>query len=556
MTRFMWTVVLLFECMVIASEQDGHRDAPISVDMPFEFRVKQRSTTIVPKSDDKLVLTLGDITRGQVQITLEHQDGRQFIPKRTVMWRETIAFAIDEHAYKLQLKELDEHLFRQDYAIFQLWPVTAEAEAVLLEQRKIKALIKSLGHFGGGNFVKDHRKYHIDTGIRHLEGEWRKRKADIKTADDFIRKAELRSPSTDKPYFMRGGDGGTVELEKWLRERLLLIEKWQQHARVSDDMSKEIALRGQSQGFLRFTLSPDGRQALYSRCCIDDAIRLVSLDSGEVLVQLPGHRDSTQCLAFLRDGMKAISGGGDGTLLLWDLTSGKQIAKARGHSDYVRYVACSPVSDLAVSGGDDGKILLWDLTTMQVVKEFIGHTSGIRYYCLAWSGDGKSVLSGSWDGSIRSWDIETGKETAAMNAGYGRVMCVAMSHDGKQALSSYLNGPNQPVIHWDLTSQREINRFGVPGNPWFADQSLHMVTVEFSREGRAALFATAYGTLICWNLEQWKPVWIKRVHEHEMTIAKLVDEGGLCVSVGWDGYVEANANFCEAKVRFWQLPSQ
>lgn len=240
----------------------------------------------------------------------------------------------------------------------------------------------------------------------------------------------------------------------------------------------------------------------------------------------------------------------------WDLASGKLL----GHTelkdypmrkDYlIRSVAYSPTDNKAISGGDDGEILLWDLEKMQVLKRFVGHSSGIRRNCLVWSQDGKTFLSGSWDGSIRLWDVHTGKEVAHLQAGYGRIMSLALSPDGKYALSSYLSGPKQPVIFWDLQNQREINRFGIPGNPWFTNQQLHVASVAFSPDGETAIFGFVFGTVIWWDLNEWRQIATNRLHEEELSFVAFSADGKSSISVGWDT-TEARRN---VKVKFWQLP--
>ena len=347
--------------------------------------------------------------------------------------------------------------------------------------------------------------------------------------------------------------------------------RWQKYTRIRQKPYREINLPHVHYDS-HFTLSPDRQKALYGRYLtiqIIQYIYLIDMNSGDILktLETPKKRRSVQCTAFSSDGKRAVSGGGivhdteqariEGTLSYWDLASGKLLAHTE-HKDYpmrkdylIRSVAYSPIDNKAISGGSDGDIMLWDLEKMQALKTFVGHSSGIRSNCLVWSKDGKTFVSGSWDGSIRQWDVQTGKEVAHLQAGYGRVMSLALSPDGTYALSSYLNGPNQPVIIWDLEGQREVNRFGIPGNPRDANQRLHVASVAFSPDGKTALFGVVFGTVIWWDLNEWRQIAMNRLHEVELTFVAFSTDGKSSISVGWDTTKARR----DVKVKFWKLPT-
>jgi len=349
--------------------------------------------------------------------------------------------------------------------------------------------------------------------------------------------------------------------------------RWQQYIKHHQKPYRDINLP-HVQSDSHFTLSPDRQKALYGNYLNlgpdRKTIYLIDMKSADILKTLEGHikPQGVQGAAFSSDGKRAVSCGGlrhtteqariEGTLNFWDLTSGKLLGHTE-HKDYpmrkdylIRSVAYSPTDNKAISGGDDSDILLWDLEKMKVLKRFVGHSSGIRRDCLVWSRDGKTFLSGSWDGSIRLWNIQTSKEMAHLQAGYGRVMSLALSPDGKFALSSYLNGPNQPVIFWDLENQREINRFGIPGNPRDTNQWLHVAYVAFSPDGKTALFGVVFGTVIWWDLNEWRQIAMNRLHEDELIFVAYSTDGKSSISVGWDT-TDVRRN---VKVKFWKLPNQ
>jgi len=69
-------------------------------------------------------------------------------------------------------------------------------------------------------------------------------------------------------------------------------------------------------------------------------------------------------------------------------------------------IALSPNGKTIASGSRDGKVRLWNVETEKVVAKWTGHTHIATSLC--WSVDGERVVSGSYDGTIRVWDVESG----------------------------------------------------------------------------------------------------------------------------------------------------
>ena len=90
---------------------------------------------------------------------------------------------------------------------------------------------------------------------------------------------------------------------------------------------------------------------------------------------------------------------------LWDVTTRQQIGDPlNGHANWVRSVAFSPDGRTLVSGSSDGTVRLWDVTTRQQIGDPLnGHDDVIR--SVAFSPDGKTLVSGGADGTARLWDV-------------------------------------------------------------------------------------------------------------------------------------------------------
>jgi WD40 repeat protein len=61
---------------------------------------------------------------------------------------------------------------------------------------------------------------------------------------------------------------------------------------------------------------------------------------------------------------------------------------------------------LAASGTFDGNVRIWEVDSGRLTATLEGHTGGV--WCVAMNGDGRVVASGSFDGSLRLWNGTTG----------------------------------------------------------------------------------------------------------------------------------------------------
>jgi Tol biopolymer transport system component len=127
------------------------------------------------------------------------------------------------------------------------------------------------------------------------------------------------------------------------------------------------------------------------------------------------------------------------------VTTGKLLNTLKGHEGSVYSVGFSPDGQQLASGSFDSTIKIWDVTTGKVLNTLKGHES--RVWSVGFSPDGKQLASGSGDKTIKIWDVTTGKVLNTLKGHESLVLSVGFSPDGKQLASGSFDNT---IILWDL----------------------------------------------------------------------------------------------------------
>jgi len=104
----------------------------------------------------------------------------------------------------------------------------------------------------------------------------------------------------------------------------------------------------------------------------------------------------------------------------------------------VQSVAILPDGRRAVTGSWDGSLWLWELETGKELRRFQGHTGIVMSAAI--TPDGRRVLTASYDNTLRLWDIEAGAELYRFEGHTAKVHTAALSPDGRYALSGSDDG--------------------------------------------------------------------------------------------------------------------
>ena len=229
--------------------------------------------------------------------------------------------------------------------------------------------------------------------------------------------------------------------------------------------------------------APDGSRLLSGGD--DRNVRLWDVDTGRALVRFAGHTGAVTGVAFLPDGRRALSASLDQTVRLWQAADGKELLCLRGHTQAVHSVAVSPDGLFAASAGGDSVLRLWDLKGAREthdtsrgdggradvehvraadlvrrhvvngdrprrkgareIRSFAAHRGVV--HSVAFALDGRRLLSGGADNTVRLWEVATGREVARAEGHTAPVKSVGFAPDGRTVVSG---GLDRTVRLWQL----------------------------------------------------------------------------------------------------------
>ncbi len=177
----------------------------------------------------------------------------------------------------------------------------------------------------------------------------------------------------------------------------------------------------------------------------DDKARLWSTSSGALLHVLRGHRGAVATARFSRDGRLVVTSSADDTARLWSARTGGLLHVLRGHTQGVTDAEFSRDGKFVVTSSVDHDARIWSVASGKTVKVLRGHFSAVQQ--ATFSTDGKWVVTAG-PFTVGLWPVAEGRlfsPSGLVNDPFLRgptatVTSVAFSPDGKTLLSTSADG--------------------------------------------------------------------------------------------------------------------
>ena len=313
------------------------------------------------------------------------------------------------------------------------------------------------------------------------------------------------------------------------------------------------AIKGQ---YGSLAVTPDSKKLISGSR--DKTVRIWDIENGKELRRLKRHTREISALAVTPDGKKILSGDEEGIIKIWDIESGKELHAIKGHGHGVTSLAVTPDGKKIISKGED-TIRVWDIEILELhvmnsqdqtitpskinhdnknlrstiskifkiennvnKKTFSYRRDTNRTFQFMITPDNEKRFSLSNKGTIKIWDIESGKELRRLKGHNDFVNCIAVTPDSKKLISGFNDGT---IKIWDIESGKELRRL--------KGHNYRVTSLTVTPDGKKLISGFNDGTIKIWDLDTNKMYSIK-INHYAVTSLAVTPDNTKLISESYD----------------------